>query len=141
MFFQPAQNIFPDSPVLRLLSRNLTGLVLFAFKADQASVKRLSHRLFPSAQKWFLQSYEHATSVTRGGYLYVDTSNNTGLKDKFRVRNFIAPVYGRPVEAPPKGGRTRDEDPEREYLTQPIRSLAKKGHQFLYADPAESPTH
>ena len=126
--------------MLRLLSRNLTGLVLFGFKADQASVNRLSHKLFPSAQKWFMQSYAHATSVTKGGYLYVDTSNNSGLKDKFRVRNFIAPVYGRPVEAD-TGKSTSSGDAKNEYLSLPIRCLAKKGRQYLYADPSEDPEH
>ena len=134
------QNIFPDSPVLRLLSRNLTGLVLFSFKSDQASVARLGRKLFPSQHRWFLRSYEHATSVTRGGYLYVDTSNNTGLKDKFRVRNFLAPVYGRSSEVDPLSKEAAP-DKNLDYLNQQIRSIAKKGKQFLYADPTEDPTH
>lgn len=72
-----------------------------------------------------MNAYNHATNVTRGGYLYVDTSNESSLREKFRVRNFLAPVYSRE-------GRNE----EKEEDTNEIRALAKRGHQYIYSNPS-----
>jgi hypothetical protein len=135
------QTIYPNSEVLRLFHRNLTGFCLFAFHSDRASVARLGKKLFPTNTSWFMNAYEHATTVTRNGYLYIDTSNESGLKEKFRIRNFLALIY-------PKTNQLTTSQPikqtsnkvDSQYMNQPIRAIAKRDHQYLYADLAtESP--
>lgn len=137
------QTIFPDSAVLRLLNRNLTGACIFAFRSDQASVKKLGHKYFPTNIKWFMSAYTHAISCTKNGYIYVDTGNDTQLKEKYTVRNFIAPIFfGKKIlsNLPPTSQKEGSAD-DRSYLNESIRAIAKKGHQYIYADPREKATY
>lgn len=67
-----------------------------------------------------MRAYDHATSATRNGYLFVDTSNDSNLKDKFRIRNFLAPIYH------------NSENTDTENDT--VRAIAKRGNQYLYGD-------
>ena len=129
------QTIFPDSSLLRLLHRNLTGICLFSFKSDLRSVKQLGQKIFPNCAPWFLKSHDHATTVTKYGYLYIDTSNDSTLKEKYRIRNFLAPIYSEVTEVTPTD--LHMSDPDYDYLNQSIVAIAKKGHQYLYADPRE----
>jgi len=77
-----------------------------------------------------MKTYEHATQATRNGYLYIDTSNESNLREKFRVRNFIAPFYSKDNSEQSKTDNVEG-----------IRALAKKDNQFLYADlNTEEPT-
>ena len=86
-----------------------------------------------------MNSYTDAISCTENGYLYVDTSNTTKLKPKYTIRNFIAPIYSKTktVHFPKDADRSVD---DKAYLKEPIRAIAKKDHQFLYADPREKVT-
>lgn len=134
------QTIYPNSEILRLFHRNLTGYCLFAFHSDKASVSRLGKKLFPQSSAWFMNAYEHAISSTKNGYLYIDTSNTSGLKEKFRIRNFLTPVYPKTVALT----NSEDEDltKNNDYRRQKIVAVAKKDHQFLYSDLAtDSPTY
>jgi hypothetical protein len=133
------QTIFPDSAVLRLFSRNLTGICLFAFRSDQSSVSRLGRKLFPANHKWFLESYNHAISCTQNGYIYIETGNDTQLKEKYRIRNFIAPIYSKTNKVDPQSKAEARSD-DRSYLQEPIKAIAKKNFQFIYANPNESAT-
>lgn len=77
-----------------------------------------------------MRAYDHATSATRNGYLFVDTSNDSNLRDKFRVRNFVAPVYEKSDE--------KNTDTEADT----IRAVAKRNNQFLYGDlNTDNPTY
>lgn len=79
-----------------------------------------------------MRAYDHATSATRNGYLFVDTSNDSNLRDKFRVRNFVAPVYQK--------SDSNDKNADTEADT--IRAIAKRDNQFLYGDlNTENPTY
>ena len=129
------QTIFPNSDLLRLLHRNLTGICLFAFKSDLRSVKQLGQKLFPNCVPWFLRSHEQATTVTKYGYLFIDTSNDSTLKEKYRIRNFLAPIYSEVTEVTPTNAAKSD--PDSDYLKESIVAIAKKGCQFLYEDPRE----
>ena len=118
-----------------MFHRNVTGYCLFPFHSDKQSISRLSKKLFPGQSSWFMQAYDHATSVTPNGFLYVDTSNVTHFKEKFRIRNFLAPVY------PQEDAEQSDEEPASPQEP-PIRAAAKKNNQYLYADlNTESPTY
>lgn len=142
------QTVYPNSEVLRLFHRNVTGYCLFAFHSDKASISRLGKKLFPTNSKWFLNAYDHATQTTRNGFLYIDTSNESGLREKFRIRNFLAPIYAKTTEQDPslQEGTRQDlaeltDANTRSYQQQSIRAIAKKDHQYLYADlTTESPT-
>lgn len=123
--------------MLRLFSRNLTGICLFAFRSDQSSVARLGRKLFPTNQKWFVDAYNHAITCTQNGYIYVETGNDTQLKEKYRIRNFIAPIYSKTNTIQPQSKNiSRDDD--KSYLDENIKAIAKKNYQFIYADPNES---
>lgn len=131
------QTVYPNSEILRLFHRNLTGYCLFPFHSDKASVARLGKKLFPTSSKWFMNAYEHATQVTKNGYLYVDTSNESGLKEKFRIRNFIAPIFTKTLTLQPS-----QQQQQQQPLSDEIRAVAKKDHQYLYADlNTETPTY
>lgn len=124
------QTVYPNSEILRLFHRNLTGYCLFPFNSDKASISRLSKKLYPTDSTWFMRAYDHATSATRNGYLFVDTSNDSNLRDKFRVRNFVAPVYEKSDE--------KNTDTEADT----IRAVAKRNNQFLYGDlNTDNPTY
>lgn len=126
------QTVYPNSEVLRLFHRNLTGYCLFPFHSDKASVARLSKKLYPNDSTWFMKAYDHATSVTRNGFLYVDTSNSSNLKDKFRIRNFLAPLYL----------KTEENEALENKDTEAVRAIAKKNHQYLYGDlNTDNPTY
>lgn len=133
------QTIFPDSSALRLLHRNLTGICLFSFRSDQRSVKQLAQKLFPTCAPWFLKSHEHATTITQHGYLYIDTSNDTTLKEKYRVRNFLAPIYSKVTKVTPTT-LPKSDPTDSDYLRESVVAIAKKDHQYLYADPKENCT-
>ncbi len=86
-----------------------------------------------------MEAYEHATTVTKNGFLYIDTSNNSGLREKFRIRNFIAPIYAKDIKTLKVVDGTA-EAAEAKQTT--ITAVAKKDNQYLYADiKNESPTY
>lgn len=131
------QTVYPNSETLRLFHRNLTGFCLFAFHSDRASVARLGKKLFPTNSSWFMNAYEHATTVTKNGYLYIDTSNESGLREKFRIRNFLTLFYPKTIQLTEKTVLDSDNiDKRQQYMNEPIRAIAKKDHQYLYADLA-----
>lgn len=130
------QTVYPNSETLRLFHRNLTGFCLFAFHSDRASVARLGKKLFPSNSSWFMNAYEHATTVTKNGYLYIDTSNESGLRDKFRIRNFLALIYTRTIKLDQDEVTQPIDKKPLTYLKDPIVAIAKRDHQYLYADLA-----
>jgi hypothetical protein len=116
----------------------LTGYCLFPFHSDKASVARLGKKLFPTNSRWFMNAYEHATQATKNGYLYIDTSNESALREKFRIRNFLAPCYTKEE----KSTFSEKESPVASDNLQDIRALAKKDHQYLYADlNSDRPTY
>lgn len=81
-----------------------------------------------------MQAYEHATSATKNGYLFIDTSNESALKEKFRVRNFLAPIYAKSNKQTLQNTKEDSDDS--------IKAIAKKDHQYLYADlNTETPTY
>lgn len=89
-----------------------------------------------------MNAYEHAISVTKNGYLYIDTSNESGLKEKFRIRNFLTPVYPKTSAVTNSDDEEEDLIKNKDYLRQKIIAIAKKDHQFLYSDLAtDSPTY
>ena len=126
--------MFPNSEVLRIFHRNVTGYCLFPFHSDKQSISRLSKKLFPRRSAWFMEAYEHATNVTPNGYLYVDTSNTSHLKENFRIRNCVTPLFPQRDE---KGSSDSDEE-----SSDKIRAVAKKNNQFFYTNlNSESPTY
>jgi len=86
-----------------------------------------------------MAAYNHATLCTKNGYVFVDSDNDTRLKEKYRIRNFIAPIYPGTHRV-----KSQSQSPclgtDKAYLKDPITAIAKRGHQYIYADPAESPT-
>jgi len=86
-----------------------------------------------------MDAYSHAISCTQNGYIYVDTGNDTPLKEKYRIRNFIAPIYSKPSTVQPQS-KTASRADDKDYLKENIKAIAKKNFQFIYADPNVSPT-
>lgn len=95
-----------------------------------------------------MDAYEHATQTTKNGFLYIDTSNESGLREKFRIRNFLAPIYPKSQALDSTVAdidQSQDQslsNGQQQQQQQHIRAIAKKDHQYLYADlVTESPTY
>ncbi|MCP4057581.1 MAG: hypothetical protein GY738_09780 [Pseudoalteromonas sp.] len=80
------QNAFYSN--LRNARINSSYLVLFKSPGDKLTVATLARQLYPSKNKYFLQSFNDACSVPYG-YLFVDLTQSTD--DKLRLRTCVFP--------------------------------------------------
>ena len=87
------QNIFAQGQTARTISLNCHYIVLFNNKRDLSQVSRLGSQIMPGKSRYFMDSYEKATS-RKYGYLLIDLSPESERKYQLRSRIF-------PNEAPP----------------------------------------
>lgn len=78
------QNIFFEG--MRTARINTDYLVLFKNPADQLQAQTLSRFLFPTKQKYFMESYADATKPPHG-YLFIDLTQKTD--DIYRLKTDI----------------------------------------------------
>jgi hypothetical protein len=87
-----SQNIFAQGQTARTISLNCHYIILFNNKRDVSQVSRLGSQIMPGKGRYFVESYEKATSV-KYGYLLIDFSPHTDKQYQLRTRIF-------PDEAP-----------------------------------------
>jgi hypothetical protein len=87
-----SQNIFAQGQTARTISLNCHYIVLFNNKRDVSQVSRLGSQIMPGKVRYFVDSFEKATS-RKYGYLLIDFSPHTDKKYQLRTRIF-------PDEAP-----------------------------------------
>ena len=81
------QNVFAQGPTARSISLNCHYMVLFNNKRDLSQITRLGSQIMPHRSRYFLDSYEKATSI-KYGYLLIDLSPHTEKKFQLRTRIF-----------------------------------------------------
>ena len=82
------QNIFNQGKFARTLALNSSYLVVFKNIRDASQIGILGRQLYPSKGKYFVESYEDATSVPHG-YLVIDLTCRGN--DRFPLRTKIFP--------------------------------------------------
>ena len=87
-----SQNIFAQGQTARTISLNCHYIILFQNKRDVSQVSRLGSQIMPGNVRYFVDSFEKATS-RKYGYLLIDFSPHTEKKYQLRTRIF-------PDEAP-----------------------------------------
>jgi hypothetical protein len=81
------QNVFAQGPTARSISLNCHYMILFNNKRDLSQISRLGGQIMPRRGRFFLDSYEKATS-RKYGYLLIDLSPHTDKKFQLRTRIF-----------------------------------------------------
>jgi hypothetical protein len=81
------QNVFARGPTARSISLNCHYMILFNNKRDVSQISRLGGQIMPRRGRFFLDSYEKATS-RKYGYLLIDLSPHTDKKFQLRTRIF-----------------------------------------------------
>lgn len=86
------QNLFPSNPLMRVLFKNATALVIYNFPTDELAVRCLMGRLQSGQAKTLVQALHHSNSLERySGYLFVDVHPHS-KHSEFKFRNFIFPL-------------------------------------------------
>ena len=95
------QNLFYQAKFMRTISINTHYFFLLKNPRDRSQIMAFGRQLYPSDSKFFIESYDDATSEPFS-YLLVDVSPRT--PDKLRLRSKIIPRYikrrGKKVIAP-----------------------------------------
>ena len=81
------QNLFQKGKVMRTLSLHTHYFVLYKNRRDQEQIQRFGRQAFPQQSKYFLDTYQKATS-TLYGYLSVDLNPHSNKLYSFRSRIF-----------------------------------------------------
>jgi hypothetical protein len=82
------QNIFPSGKCARSISLNCHNLILFATKRDRQQVQVLGRQMFPGQSKFFMDSYNDATSK-QYGYLVCDL--HPASDEMYQLRTHVFP--------------------------------------------------
>jgi hypothetical protein len=78
-----SQSLYPLGKYGRVYSLNCTYIVLFRNLRDGLQIRRFGGQLFPYNPKYFMQAYEHATSIPFGN-LIIDIHPHSDRKYQLR---------------------------------------------------------
>lgn len=81
------QNVFVKGKSMRTVSLNCHYFILMASKRDSLQIQTLGRQIFPGKTKYFMDSYQKATSKPYG-YLLVDINPRTDIKFQLRTNIF-----------------------------------------------------